>query len=207
MPSLLHAERRIAIVQDLTDIPDTVNVFLGGDTGVLVPCTYLDSYLPAVNDTVVVLTAGSDHLIIGAVSPTPSDRILASANTASAYTGTSVSEASVVNLTITAVGIIAGQRYWIDLSGRMVSTGGAVTGTTVVHASQGTVTTSSPVIARRQAAAVSSTTADDFSLRQLWVPAASGTWNFMPGVASGTVGTNVTFSGHTINAYLTVSLA
>lgn len=209
MPSTrnpLSVTQRLGVVTALVPgPPPLVTVQLGGDTSVSVDVPFLTGYIPVVNDVVVVIGNNGDWLVLATASLPAPGQVLATANTSTIYTGTSVTEASCPDLQLSVDNIVAGRNYWLEFSGRMVATTGtAVSGVTFIHALQGTVTTASPIVARRNVPAVTSTTADDFSLRQLWVPGASGTWNFLPGVKSGTAGTNVSFGPHSINSYFSV---
>lgn len=62
----LAAVRRTGVVQSYGTGDGTVDVALGGDTTTTVNADYMASYVPMIGDTVVVLSAGADHFIIGA---------------------------------------------------------------------------------------------------------------------------------------------
>lgn len=64
----LTAIRRVGVVQDIAAKPNSVNVWLGGDTNTLTPCAYLSSYIPAVGDNVLILQNNADYIIVGAVN-------------------------------------------------------------------------------------------------------------------------------------------
>lgn len=65
----LQALRRTGTVTGITNVPFSVQVALGGDDPANAqPMPYVDSYSPAVNDVVVILSVGGDHIIIGRVN-------------------------------------------------------------------------------------------------------------------------------------------
>lgn len=64
----LAASRRIATVNSSDPgPPPTMNINLAGDTTNPIDVPYLGSYTPVVNDFVVVLSTGGDHVVIGSL--------------------------------------------------------------------------------------------------------------------------------------------
>lgn len=63
----LNALRRTGIVS-AAGTDGFVDVYLGGDTTQLVHAPHLGAYSPTVGDTVAILTAGSDHIVLGSVA-------------------------------------------------------------------------------------------------------------------------------------------
>jgi len=97
-------------------------------------------------------------------------------------TSTGATEALNSGLILAVTGIVSGQNYWIEFSGQVGSTVSPTLTTVQVHALQGTVLTSSPVVAAARMPAY--ITAVEGSWRNLWTPAASGSWNLQVGVKS-----------------------
>jgi hypothetical protein len=122
----LTAIRRQGVVQDVTNAPTTVNVFLGGDANTLVPCAYLADYSPAAGDTVMVLVNQGDYLIIGACAGlTPQTAYLGSASNAGSV-DIVTTNATLVTITVT---LVLGRTYEISgyLTGSWITANGAPT--------------------------------------------------------------------------------
>jgi hypothetical protein len=96
-----------------------------------------------------------------------------------------VTEALLPGSLLAVAGIVAGRSYFVEFGCRFVVSAAATTAAVVVHASQSAITTASPVIYTGQKyCAAGGATQDEQSFRFLWVPGASGTWNFELGVKS-----------------------
>jgi hypothetical protein len=152
----------------------------------------------AVNDT---LTAAVENDIANQLN-TPT--LVGTVNTANTATSTGVTEALHANLLLAVTGIVSGQNYWVEFSGHVSSTVSPTLTNVQVHALQGTVLVSSPIVAELRVPAY--ITGDRGSWRNLWTPAASGAWNLQVGVKSD-AGANGSFGPGALNARLSLIVA
>lgn len=137
--------------------------------------------------------------------------VLGTANSATAFTssGTNgVTEAMATDRQAT-VTVVAGRQYFVEFGGRILVSVNATTAVLGIHAAIGAVSSASPVIAgvQKTVALTGSASADDISIRQLWVPGASGTYNLQQGIKSVAGTGNSQIVGGIENAFITVTAA
>lgn len=173
--------------------------------------TYGTVTSPAVGDLFTAAWAQNvsddvNVLVAAAPSSVLPGQVIATVNSATAITSAGATETLHTGLLFTVTNITAGRNYFIDLSGRLGNSAAAGKCVAYVRALQGTVTITSPVVALRQTNVAANTNVDDFSVRQLWVPAASGSWSFQATV-QGAAAQNATLGPHLTNAYLTLTAA
>lgn len=86
----LTAVRRLAVIESSDPgPPPTVTISLAGDlTNTLDNVPYLGSYTPITNDTVVLLSVGGDHLVLGNLPATAASSIPGTLLTEGVATGT-----------------------------------------------------------------------------------------------------------------------
>lgn len=65
----LSAVRRTGTIIGIANIPATVTVAIGGDTTNPTEIPYLTSYVPVVNDVVVIMSVEGDHVVVGSILP------------------------------------------------------------------------------------------------------------------------------------------
>jgi hypothetical protein len=66
----LGLRQAVVVRFDTVVVPHTVTLLIGGSDQEVPDVTYLDSYAPTVNDTVWLLTNGTDAFVLGKLAGT-----------------------------------------------------------------------------------------------------------------------------------------
>lgn len=133
--------------------------------------------------------------------------VMGTVNSATAYTSSGTNGTTEAACTDRALSVTveSGRRYFVEFGSKFVVSANATLSVLSIHALQGSVSVSSPVIASaQQVVPLTGGNTQELTFRQLWTPSAGGSWNLLPGIKSTSGTGNSQSVGGTQNAFLTV---